>query len=148
MVLRIDTVVEASGPAAAIVLSDEQVEELGGGRRAAVKLTIGDRTARLRLAVRGGRNLLGLSKAARAELGVEIGEAVHAVIEVDTAERTIELPDDFATALDAQPGARTAFDALPPSHRREHVRAILEAKRPETRARRIEAALARLSDPN
>ena len=147
MTLRIDTVLEASGPAAAIVLSDEQVEELGGGKRAAVKLTIGDRTARLRLGVMGGRNLLGLSKAARAELGVEIGEAVHAVIELDTDERTVELPDDFAAALAARPGARAAFDALPPSHRREHVRAIDEAKRPETRLRRIEAAVAKLGEP-
>lgn len=144
MVLRIETVLEASGPAAAIVLSDEQVDELGGGKRAAVKLTIGDRTARLRLGVMGGRNLLGLSKAARAELGVEIGEAVHAVIELDTDERTVQLPDDFAAALDAEPAARAAFDALPPSHRREHVRAVLEAKRPETRARRIETAVAKL----
>ena len=147
MTLRIDTVLEASGPAAAIVLSDEQVEELGGGKRAAVKLTIGDRTARLRLGVMGGRNLLGLSKAARAELGVEIGEAVHAIIELDTDERTVELPDDFGAALAARPGARAAFDALPPSHRREHVRAIDEAKRPETRLRRIEAAVAKLGEP-
>lgn len=145
MVLRIDAVLEPSGPATAIELTDEQVAELGGGKRAAVKLTIGDRTARLRLGVMGGRNLLGLSKAARAELGVEIGEAVHAIIELDTEERAVELPDDFASALDAEPGARAAFDALPPSHRKEHVRAIVEAKRPETRTRRIEAAVAKLS---
>jgi hypothetical protein len=145
MVLRIHTVLEPSGPATAIELTDEQVAELGGGKRAAVKLTIGDRTARLRLGVMGGRNLLGLSKAVRAELGVEIGDAVHAVIELDTDERTFDLPDDFASALDAEPGARAAFDALPPSHRKEHVRAIVEAKRPETRTRRIEAAVAKLS---
>ncbi len=145
MVLRIHTVLEPSGPATAIELTDEQVAELGGGKRAAVKLTIGDRTARLRLGVMGGRNLLGLSKAVRAELGVEIGDAVHAVIELDTDERTVDLPDDFASALDAEPGARAAFDALPPSHRKEHVRAIVEAKRPETRTRRIEAAVAKLS---
>lgn len=144
MVLRIDAVLEPSGPATAIELTDEQVAELGGGKRAAVKLTIGDRTARLRLGVMGGRNLLGLSKAARAELGVEIGDAVHAIIELDTEERTVELPDDLASALDAEPGARAAFDALPPSHRKEHVRAIMEAKRPETRVRRIEAAVAKL----
>lgn len=145
MVRRIDAVLEPSGPATAIELTDEQVAELGGGKRAAVKLTIGDRTARLRLGVMGGRNLLGLSKAVRAELGVEIGDAVHAVIELDTDERTVDLPDDFASALDAEPGARAAFDALPPSHRKEHVRAIVEAKRPETRTRRIEAAVAKLS---
>ena len=127
MTLRITATLEAQGPATAIELTDAQVDELGGGRRAPVAVTIGSRTARLRLAVMGGRNLIGLSKAARAELGVEIGDTVDATI-----------------ALDADPGVRAAFDALPPSHRKEHVRAVTEAKRPETRQRRIAAAVAML----
>ena len=58
----------------------------------------------------------------------------------DTAPRTVEVPADFSAALDAG-GLRAAFDALPYSHRREHVHAIEEAKRPATRARRIKRAL-------
>ncbi|MEI9905999.1 MAG: YdeI/OmpD-associated family protein [Asticcacaulis sp.] len=50
----------------------------------------------------------------------------------DTAPRTVDLPEDFAAALDAA-GLRPAFDKLAPSHRKEHVRAIEEAKTPETR---------------
>lgn len=141
MGLLVKTVLEPAGPATAIELTDAQVSELGGGKRAAVRVTIGDRTARLRLAVMGGKNLIGLSKAARAELGVEIGDEVTASIEVDTAERVVEVPDDLATALDAEPPLRAAFDALPYSHRKEHVRAITDAKRPETRARRVAAAI-------
>ena len=48
-----------------------------------------------------------------------------------------ELPDDARAALDEVPAARAAWDRLAPSHRREHVEAILDAKKPETRARRI-----------
>lgn len=141
MALQIHTVLEPTGPATAIELTDEQVVELGGGKRAAVSVTIGDRTARLRLAVMGGKNLIGLSKAARAELGVAIGDEVTASIELDTAERSVEVPEDLAAALDTDPRLRAAFDALPYSHRKEHVRAITDAKRPETRARRVAAAI-------
>lgn len=141
MTLTIQTVLQPQGPATAIELTDAQVDELGGGRRAPVLVTIGGRTARLRLAVMGGRNLIGLSKATRAELGVEIGDEVTATIEPDDAERTVEVPPDLAAALDADPRLRAAFDALAPSHRKEHARAVAEAKRPETRARRIAAAV-------
>lgn len=141
MPLVIRTVLEQSGPATAIELTDAQVDELGGGKRAPVRVTIGGKSARVRLAVMRGRNLIGLSKASREELGVEYGDAVEALIELDSEERVVDLPDDFAAALDAAPGVRAAFDALPPSHRKEHVRAVEEAKRAETRERRIGAAV-------
>ena len=128
------------GPATAIVLTDAQVEELGGGKRAAVTVTIGKKTARLRLAVMGGKNLIGISKANREELGVEIGDTVEAVIVLDQAERTVEVPDDVAEAL-SKAKLRKTFDALPYTHRKEHVRAITEAKKPETRSKRIAAML-------
>lgn len=146
MSIRVHTVLEPQGPATAIELSDAQVDELGGGRRAAVTVTIGDRTARLRLAAMGGKYLIGLSKAARADLGVEIGDAVEAVIALDTAERTVEIPEDLAAALDSEPGLREAFDRLAYSHRKENVRSVLEAKRSETRERRIAGVLDRLRD--
>ena len=78
--------------------------ELGGGKRAPVRVTIGERTVRLRLAGMGGKNLIGLSQAARKELGVAIGDAVTATVELDDAERVLEVPDDLGAALDADPG--------------------------------------------
>lgn len=144
MPLVIHTVLEQSGPATAIELTDAQVVELGGGKRAPVRVTIGGRSARLRLAVMGGRNLIGLSKASRAELGVEYDDAVEALIELDTAERVVELPDDLAAALAVDPRVRAAFDALPTSHRKEHARAVEEAKRVETRERRIAATVEKI----
>ena len=55
-------------------------------------------------------------------------------------------PADFARALDADPAARAAYDRLSYGHKREHVLAIESAKKPETRTRRIEKALAGLRD--
>lgn len=144
MTLQIHTVLEPFGPATAIELTDAQVAELGGGKRAAVVVGIGERRARVRLGVMDGRNLIGLSKAVRAELGVEIGDDVHATVDLDTAEREVEVPVDLAQALDAR-GARAAFDALSFSRRKELVRGVAEAKRPETRERRIAAVVGELA---
>ncbi|HKT57405.1 MAG TPA: YdeI/OmpD-associated family protein [Microbacterium sp.] len=144
MSLRIRTLLEPHGPATAIELTDAQVAELGGGKRAAVRVTVGDRSLALRLGVMGGRNLIGLSKAARADLGVDIGDTVDALVELDTQERTVEVPDDLAAALDADPAVRAAFDALAYTPRKEHARAVAEAKRADTRERRIAAIVAQL----
>ena len=141
--LRIGAVLEPRGPAAAIVLSDEQVELLSPGKKTfPVKVTINRTTVPLRLARMGGENLIGFSKAKRAEAGVEIGASYRVVIEADEGDRVVEVPDDFAAALKAG-RATEQFDALAYSHRKEYVRRITEAKKPETRARRIAEAVAR-----
>lgn len=135
--LRVHTVLTGRGPAAAILLTDEQVASFGAGKTFPVAVTIGGRTARLRLARMGGENMIGLSKAARADLGVEIDQEVDAVIRLDTAERTVEVPAALAAALDVDPAVRAAFDALSPSARKEHARAVADAKQDATRERRI-----------
>jgi hypothetical protein len=145
--LHVHTVLPKNGPATAIELTDAQVEELGGGKRAAVVVTIAGRTARLRLGVMGGKNLIGMSKASRAELGVEIGDEVDATVALDIAEREIDVPDDLAAALAAEPQVQAAFDALSPSRRKELARAVVDAKRPETREKRIATTLEQLRAP-
>ena len=61
-------------------------------------------------------------------------------IERDADERTVTVPADLAAAL-AESGLRDRFDAMSYSHRKEHVRAVEEAKAAETRLRRIERAV-------
>lgn len=141
--MKIKQTLKPWGPATAIVLTDAQVEELGGGKRAPVTVTIGKKTARLRLMVMAGENLIGISKANRAELGIEIGDTVTATIALDTAERKVDLPDDAAKALE-KAKLRKKFDALAFTHQKEHVQAILDAKKPETRTKRIAAMLDKL----
>jgi uncharacterized protein YdeI (YjbR/CyaY-like superfamily) len=63
-----------------------------------------------------------------------------------TSRRTIEVPQDFGAALAATPAAAQFFDGLAPSHRYEYLEWITEAKRPETRAKRIGEALAWLAE--
>lgn len=58
----------------------------------------------------------------------------------------LPLPEDFAAALARRPDAKAAFDAFAPSHRREYLEWITEARRPQTRARRIAQALEWLAE--
>lgn len=135
--LSLRTTLEPFGPACAILLTDEQIAQLGPVKNPPVVVTIDGKSARLRVARMDGKNCIGLSKAARAELGVEIGDEVSATIEPDTAERTVDVPPELATALAQSPEAKAAFDALSYTRRKEHARSVAEAKKPETRDRRI-----------
>ncbi|MFE2773279.1 YdeI/OmpD-associated family protein [Microbacterium resistens] len=143
--LRLRTVLEPMGPAGAIVLTDEQVATLGDAKAFPVTVTIGDRTARLRLARMGGKNLIGFSKAVRAELGVELGDELDAVIVQDTAERTVDVPAPLADAL-AEAGLAASFDGLSYTRRKEMARSVDEAKQDATRERRIAKILTELRD--
>ena len=142
--IRLRTVIEKTGPAAAILLDDEQVAALGSAKNPPVVVTVGDRSARLRIARMGGRNMLGLSKAARAELGVGIGDEVDVEIALDEAEREVEVPEALSAALAADPSARTAYEALSYTRRKEIARSIAEAKQDATRERRVAKTLAEL----
>jgi uncharacterized protein YdeI (YjbR/CyaY-like superfamily) len=54
-------------------------------------------------------------------------------------------PQDLQQALEAFPEALANFTRLPPSHRRRYLAWINDAKRPETRARRVAEAVQMLS---
>jgi uncharacterized protein YdeI (YjbR/CyaY-like superfamily) len=92
----------------------------------------------------GGLNLVGLSAEHRAASGFSGGDTVEVTIERDDAPREVEVPEALAKALAADPAAAAAWDELAYSHRKEHARAITEAKAEETRARRVEKAMAML----
>ena len=135
--LRIDATLEPRGPAAAIVLDDAQVASLGGDKKTfPVTVSVNGTTVSLRLARMGGESLIGFSKAARTDAGVEIGGTYRVVIELEAGERRVDVPNDLATALTAG-HVDKQFAELAYSHRKEYVRWITEAKKPETRARRI-----------
>ena len=144
--MQLTTILEPRGPAGAIVLDDQQVAAIGGGAKAfPVKVTVNGSPVDLRLARMGGENLIGLRKEIRRQLGVEIGDTIHVIIERDDAPREIAIPPELQEALDAHPEAKAAFEKLAPSHRREHARSVADAKRPETRTKRVEAVLRAVS---
>ena len=120
------------------------VEELGGGRRPAVLVTLRGHTYRTTVASMGGRFLIPVSADVRAAAGVAAGDELDVGIELDAAPRTVEVPADLAAALAADPAAQSAWSALAYTHQKEWVRSISEAKKPETRQRRVAAAVDKL----
>ena len=138
--------VEPPEPMRGLEVPPEVVEALGGGKRPPVTITINGHSWKSRVAIMRGRYLLGLSNANRQAAGVATGDEVEVEVEIDAEPRVVAEPADFARALDADPVARAAYDRLPDGRKREHVLAIENAKKPETRMRRIEKALAMLRD--
>ncbi len=145
--LRLRTVLHPRGPAAAVVLDDDQVRALGGGRKTfPVLLTVNGHTFPARLARMGGENLIGLNRAVRAACGVEPGDEADVVVALDDAPREVEVPGALATALDGDAAARATYDALSYTHRKEFARWVAEAKRDETRDRRVAQTLEMLRE--
>jgi Bacteriocin-protection, YdeI or OmpD-Associated/Domain of unknown function (DUF1905) len=113
-----------------------------GTVRAPVVVTIAGYTFRSRIVAMGGPICVGLRESHRRAAGLEGGETVKVQVGLDTAARTVTAPADLLRALKAVPGALDAWKASSYTHQREHVEAIEGAKKPETRERRVAAAVA------
>jgi hypothetical protein len=138
--------VEPPEPMRGLEVPQDVVEALGGGKRPRVTITINGHSWRSRVAIMRGRCLLGLSNANRQAAGVVTGEEIEVEVELDAEPPVVVEPADLTRALDADPVARAAYDRLAHTRKREHVRAIETAKKPETRMRRIEKALEMLRE--
>jgi len=122
----------------------EVVEALGGKGRIPVTATFDGVPYRGSIVRMGGGAVLGVQKAIMAEAGVRVGDSLTVVVRNDEGPREVEVPVDLAEALARNGAARAAFEGLSFSHKREYVRSITEAKRPQTRARRIELTIEQL----
>jgi hypothetical protein len=145
-IMKFRACVEPAEPMRGLEVPAEIVEALGGGRRPRVIITVNGHSWKSRVAIMRGRYLLGLSNANRQAAGVVTGDEVEVDVKFDAERPVVAEPADFACALDADPAARAAYDRLAYSRKREHVRAVENAKKPETRIRRIERAVATLRD--
>ena len=117
------------------------VEQLGGGKRPAVNVTVGSFSYRSTIASMGGRFLIPLSAARWQEAGLAGGDQVEVELTLDTAPREVEIPPDLAEALAADPKARQFFESLSYSNQLRHVLSVTDAKTPDTRLRRIDKAM-------
>jgi hypothetical protein len=140
--VRFSATLVARGSAAAVVLDSRQVAAVGeGAKRFPVVATVNGYTWRTTVTRMRGEFLLGLNRAVRQKAGVEAGDGVEVTLELDATPRELEVPDDLAEALADDSAARRVFDRLAYTHRKEYARWIAEAKREETRQRRVAQAL-------
>lgn len=116
---------------------NEVVEGLGAGNRPAVRVTIAGHTYRSTIARRGDRFLLGVSADNREAAGVSAGDDLDVELELDDEPREVEVPDDLAKALAGDAGARSFFETLTYSQKQGSALPIAQAKKPETRERRV-----------
>ena len=94
----------------------------------------------------GGRYLVGVSAERRAAAGVRAGDLLDVELALDTAARDVEVPDDLAAALAAEPDATAFWDGLSYSNKSWHVLQVTGAKKPETRAARVVKTVAAMRE--
>jgi hypothetical protein len=145
--MRFSATVELNGKTATgIEVPGDVVEALAAGMRPPVLVTIGDYTYRTTVARMGGRFLVALSAENRAAAGVTAGERIDVEIVPDTEPREVTVPADLAEALAEDAQAQTTFNGLSFTHRKEWVRWVEEAKKPETRQTRLAKTVEALHD--
>ncbi|GAA3342181.1 hypothetical protein GCM10017714_29400 [Curtobacterium pusillum] len=135
------TVLQARKTATGLPVPQSVIDALGSGKRPAVIVTInGGYTYRSTVGVMNEQFLVPLSAEHRSAAGIAAGDSVEVTIEVDAQPRSVDVPDDLATALH-EAGMRAAFDTLSNSRQRAIVDPVVQAKAPETRQRRIDRAV-------
>lgn len=145
--LRLSATLVPRGPAAAVVLDDEQVLAVGeGAKRFPVVAQVNGYTWRATVTRMRGEFLLGFARAVREGARVAAGDTVEVQLDLDIAPREVEVPAALADALATDPAAGAAFDALAYTHRMEYARWVDEAKRDETRRRRVNQTLQMLTE--
>jgi hypothetical protein len=122
------------------------VGALGKGKRPPVRVTINGYTYRSTVAAYTEAYMLPLAAEHREKAGVKAGDEIEVDLELDTAPREVTVPDDFAAALAAEPGAKAFFEGLSYSKQSWHVLSIEGAKTAETRERRIAKSVAMLKE--
>jgi Bacteriocin-protection, YdeI or OmpD-Associated/Domain of unknown function (DUF1905) len=146
--VRFRATLETNGrTATGIEVPSSVVDALAAGKRPPVRVTLHKHTYRTTVARMGGRFLVPVSAEVRKAAGVTAGDELDVGIELDDAPRTVDVPPDLAAALAEAPAAAQAWEKLAYTHQKEWARSVEDAKKPETRARRIAAAVEALRAP-
>lgn len=140
-------VIEDAGDGGAFVTIPFDVEAVFGKKRVKVAALIGGEPYRGSLVRMGGEcHILGIRKDIRLKIGKDVGDEIEISLEEDREPRVVTVPEDLQAALEAEPQALAAFQRLAYSHQKEYVGYIDEAKRPETRQRRVAQTVSKLKE--
>ena len=141
---RFTVELERVGKTATMFRVPFDLEEAFGRARPPVRVGIGGHEWRTTPGVYGGVGHIVVNRTVKAATGVDAGERVEVTIALDTEPREVEVPADLHEALARDRDAAQAFEGMSFTHRREYVEWIVEAKRPETRARRVATTVERV----
>ena len=130
--------IQNAGGGGAFVEVPFDVEKAFGSKRPKIKATFEGVLYRGILTRMGTEHhLLIILKGIREQIGKTFGDEVTVTVEPDTEPRVIEVPKDLMKELKKNNEAKAFFDKLSYTHQREYVNWITEAKKGETRQRRI-----------
>lgn len=140
--MRFDAELRLNGKTATgIPVPPGVLDGLGGGRRPRVAVSLNGYAFQTTLGTMSGEVLIPVSAAIRAAAAVEAGDRLSVEIELCTEPARVSVPDDLRAALAAEPAARAFFDGLTPSQRRAYAEPIEQAKKPQTRQRRLDQTM-------
>jgi hypothetical protein len=135
----------ARGGGHVVEVSPDVAATLGAKHRTRVRGTLDEAEYRSNLISMGGRLVLGVHKATLEAAGRDTGDTVRVTMAIDAEPLpNDEVPEILARALKENTRALRAWESMPPSHRRRYVGYITEAKRDETRARRVGDSIGRM----
>jgi hypothetical protein len=139
---------ESVGPTGAwtrLILPFNVEKEFGSRGRVPVKGTINGFAFRTSIFPNGdSTHHMMVNKVMQQGANAKPGDKVRLTLTRDDVPKAMEIPPELKHAFTQHKRVAAAFDKLPPSHRREHIRHILEARKPQTRQRRIERIIAQL----
>ena len=138
--MRFRASVESRGSGRVVALPFD-ARDAFGRVRAPVRVTVRGHTFRTTAMRYGEIDYIGLNRGVRDAAGVRAGDEVSIDIELDLEKREVDVPPELASALDHDAAAKRAFDGLSYTHRKEYARWIAEAKREDTRVRRLAQAV-------
>ena len=124
---------------ASVVVPADVRQQLGGGARIAVCGTVAGAPFRSTIAKGDGVHRFPVPRALRDAAGVDVGDRVDVVLDVDRKPRPIDVPVELREVLESEQ-LQARFDALAPSCRRAWAEHVAQAKRAATRVRRARSA--------
>jgi hypothetical protein len=135
------TIINAGGGGAFVEVPFD-VEKAFGSKKPKIKAVIEGVPYRGLLVRMGGPNhILIILKGIREQIGKSFGDKVKIIVELDTEPRVVEIPSELAKAFKKEKAAEKYFKSLAYSHQREYVGYITEAKKEETRSRRVKQTI-------
>ena len=135
-------ILEGRGGGAMVEVPFSVREVYGTGGQVRVRATFDGHEYRGSIApMGGGCHVLGVRKDVRAAIGKDVGDTVEVTLERDTEERVVSVPPELEAALGASPDARTRYEELSYTHRKEYAQWVAEAKKSDTKERRAAKAV-------
>ncbi len=119
------------------------VQKVFGAKRVPVKVWVNGAEYRSTIMKMSGKYMMAVPKVFRDAAGIKAGEKISVTMEKDSEKRTVEVPKDLAEAL-SKAGLTDVFAKMSYTHQKEYVNAVSDAKKEETRIRRIEKTIEEL----